>query len=161
MNSSKENNNFYCNLSNEESYKQSIAFDNSPDNPFKKNQKVTKEIEILKKSLLDLQSEKEDLNILLLDKLKELKRSQKNLNREIHKELSKIMSILSHKVRLPLTNILGLANLLTNVANSDNENLEYIELIKISANDLDIITKEFGYYIYDLNYKKKAPTNNH
>nr|WP_315230595.1 hypothetical protein [uncultured Flavobacterium sp.] len=66
-----------------------------------------------------------------------------------------MMFILSHKVRLPLINILGLANLLTNVANSNDENLEYIELIKASAKDLDNITKELGSFIYELNHKKQ------
>lgn len=67
-----------------------------------------------------------------------------------------MMLILSHKVRLPLTNILGLANLLTNVDNSNDENLTYIELIKASAKDLDTITKEFGSLIYRLNQKKET-----
>nr|WP_315145999.1 hypothetical protein [uncultured Flavobacterium sp.] len=48
-----------------------------------------------------------------------------------------------------------MANLLTNVANSNDENLEYIELIKASAKDLDNITKELGSFIYELNHKKQ------
>jgi signal transduction histidine kinase len=154
MNNSKENNSFNCYLSNTKSYSQLVESNNESENTFQTRRKLVVEINSLKKSLSDLQIEKEDLNIQLLQQFKELKRSQKNLNKDLHKGLSEMMFILSHKVRLPLTNILGLANLLTNVENSNDENLAYIELIKVSAKDLDRITKELGSFIYELNHKK-------
>lgn len=90
----------------------------------------------------------------LLQQFKVVKRPKEKLNKDFYKGLEKMMFILSHKVRLPLTNILGLANLLTNVDNSNDKNLTYIELIKASDKDLDTITKEFGSLIYKLNQKK-------
>ncbi|MCZ8229119.1 histidine kinase dimerization/phospho-acceptor domain-containing protein [Flavobacterium sp.] len=116
--------------------------------------KLTSEINDLKKSLIDLQIEKEDLSIQVLQQFKELKGSEKSLKSDIHKGLEEIMFTISHKVRLPLTNILGLANLLTIIGNTNEENLEFIELIKDSARDLDKITKELSSFIYELNHKK-------
>ena len=156
MNNPKENNSFNCYLSNTKSYSQVVESNNEPENTFQTRRKLVVEINSLKKSLSDLQIEKEDLNMQLLQQFKEVKRTQKNLNKDFHKGLEEMMFILSHKVRLPLTNILGLVNLLTNVDNSNDENLAYIELLKASAKDLDNITKELGSFIYELNPKKET-----
>ena len=156
MKNKKENNSFNCYLSNDKSYGQLMDYNNESEDSVLTKRKLVVEINTLKKSLSDLQIEKEDLNMQLLQQLIELKRSQKNLNKDFHKGLEEMMFILSHKVRLPLTNILGLANLLTNVDNSNDENLAYIELLKASAKDLDNITKELGSFIYELNHKKET-----
>ena len=151
-----ENNSFNCYLSNAKSYGQLMDYNNESEDSVLTKRKLVVEINTLKKSLSDLQIEKEDLNMQLLQQFKELKRTQKNLNKDFHKGLEEMMFILSRKVRLPLTNILGLANLLTNVDNSNDENLAYIELLKASAKDLDNITKELGSFIYELNHKKET-----
>ncbi len=156
MKNKKENNSFNCYLSNDKSYGQLMDYNNESEDSVLTKRKLVVEINTLKKSLSDLQIEKEDLNMQLLQQFKELKRTQKNLNKDFHKGLEEMMFILSHKVRLPLTNILDLANLLTNVDNSNDENLAYIELLKASAKDLDNITKELGSFIYELNHKKET-----
>uniref|UniRef100_UPI002625B706 histidine kinase dimerization/phospho-acceptor domain-containing protein n=1 Tax=Flavobacterium sp. TaxID=239 RepID=UPI002625B706 len=147
-------NSFNCYLSNPKNYKQIIALDSEVDTYINTKKKLTSEINDLKKSLIDLQIEKEDLSIQVLQQFKELKGSEKSLKSDIHKGLEEIMFTISHKVRLPLTNILGLANLLTIIGNTNEENLEFIELIKDSARDLDKITKELSSFIYELNHKK-------
>ena len=156
MKNKKENNSFNCYLSNAKSYGQLMDYNNESEDSVLTKRKLVVEIKTLKKSLSDLQIEKQDLNMQLLQQFKELKRTQKNLNKDFHKGLEEMMFILSRKVRLPLTNILGLANLLTNVDNSNDENLAYIELLKASAKDLDNITKELGSFIYELNHKKET-----
>ncbi|OAZ04993.1 histidine kinase dimerization/phospho-acceptor domain-containing protein [Flavobacterium succinicans] len=154
MDNKKEINSFNCYLSNPKNYKQIIALDSEVDTYINTKKKLTSEINDLKKSLIDLQIEKEDLSIQVLHQFKELKSSEKVLKNDIHKGLEEIMFTISHKVRLPLTNILGLANLLTIIGNTNEENLEFIELIKDSARDLDKITKELSSFIYELNHKK-------
>lgn len=154
MDKKKEINSFNCYLSNPKNYKQIIALDSEVDTYINTKKKLTSEINDLKKSLIDLQIEKEDLSIQVLQQFKELKGSEKSLKSDIHKGLEEIMFTISHKVRLPLTNILGLANLLTIIGNTNEENLEFIELIKDSARDLDKITKELSSFIYELNHKK-------
>ncbi|MFY8112195.1 MAG: histidine kinase dimerization/phospho-acceptor domain-containing protein [Flavobacterium sp.] len=154
MDNKKEINSFNCYLSNPKNYKQIIALDSEVDTYINTKKKLTSEINDLKKSLIDLQIEKEDLSIQVLQQFKELKGSEKSLKSDIHKGLEEIMFTISHKVRLPLTNILGLANLLTIIGNTNEENLEFIELIKDSARDLDKITKELSSFIYELNHKK-------
>lgn len=154
MDNKKEINSFNCYLSNPKNYKQIIALDSEVDTYINTKKKLTSEINDLKKSLIDLQIEKEHLSIQVLHQFKELKSSEKGLKNDIHKGLEEIMFTISHKVRLPLTNILGLANLLTIIGNTNEENLEFIELIKDSARDLDKITKELSSFIYELNHKK-------
>lgn len=155
MDNKKEINSFNCYLSNPKNYKQIVALDSEMDTFINTKKKLTSEIHDLRKSLTDLQIEKEDLSLQLLQQFKELKRSEKTLKKDIHKGLEEIMFTISHKVRLPLTNILGLANLLTTIGNSHEENLEFIELIKDSAKDLDKITKELCSFIYELDHKKE------
>lgn len=157
MNNPKESNSFKCYLSNPKNSTQYPEVLENDYNSINTKKKLISEINELRKSLVDLQIEKEDLSLQLLQQFKELKRSERTLKKDIHKGLEEIMFVISHKVRLPLTNILGLANLLTNITNTNEENLEFIELIKESAKDLDKITKELGAFIYELDHNK----NNH
>jgi signal transduction histidine kinase len=154
MENKKEINSFNYYLSNPKNQEQSIIADNETDTYINTEKKLTSEINDLKKSLLDLQIEKEDLSIQVLHLFTELKDSKELLKSDIHKALEVIMFTISHKVRLPLTNILGLANLLTIIGNTNEENLEFIALIKDSAKDLDKITKELSSFIYELNHKE-------
>nr|WP_315155601.1 histidine kinase dimerization/phospho-acceptor domain-containing protein [uncultured Flavobacterium sp.] len=156
MDNKKEINSLNCYLSNPKYYKQIIELDSEMDAFIKTKKKLTSEINDLRKSLADLQIEKEDLSLQLLQQLKDLKRSEKTLKNDFHKGLEEIMFTISHKVRLPLTNILGLANLLTILGNSNEENLEFIALIKDSAKDLDKITKELSTFIFELDHKEEG-----
>lgn len=154
MENKKEINSFNYYSPNPKKQKQNIITDNEIDTYIDTEKKHTSEINDLRKSLLDLQIEKEDLSVQVLHQFTELKDSEELLKSDIHKALEVIMFTISHKVRLPLTNILGLANLLTIIGNTNEENLEFITLIKDSAKDLDKITKELSSFIYELNHKE-------
>jgi signal transduction histidine kinase len=69
--------------------------------------------------------------------------------------LEKIMFMTSHKVRHPITNILGLADLLDHEATSPFELKEYLQHIKQSALKLDTVTKELTNFISTLGQKDK------
>ena len=60
------------------------------------------------------------------------------------------MFITSHRVRQPVTNILGISFELDQPSNSPEEIKEYLEFIKQSAVTLDAFTKELTIFISNL-----------
>ena len=77
MKNKKENNSFNCYLSNAKSYGQLMDYNNESEDSVLTKRKLVVEINTLKKSLSDLQIEKEDLNMQLLQQFKELKKNSK------------------------------------------------------------------------------------
>jgi signal transduction histidine kinase len=155
MENKKEINSVQCFLTNSSYYSRIIEVSNDDPKTAITRKKLVNEIGVLEKSVANLQNEKDRLNLRLLHEQKILKKSNQVFQNDIHNGLEEIMFIVSHKIRVPLTNILGLSNLLTINANSDQENLELIDLIKKSATDLDFFTKELALYIKELDAKRE------
>jgi hypothetical protein len=63
-----------------------------------------------------------------------------------------------HKVRRPITNILGLANVLDHYLKSPATLKKMTGYMKTSALDLDVFTQELTKFIVDL--EEKGKTNN-
>lgn len=73
-------------------------------------------------------------------------------------ELEKMLFITSHKVRQPITNILGLANQLDSPPNSPEEIIKIIGYMKQSALSLENFTSELTSFIYDIKQNQKINT---
>jgi CHASE3 domain sensor protein len=84
----------------------------------------------------------------------ELSNSKVYLKRYI-KGLEELITMTSHRVRVPIVNILGLAEALQESLNSPIELKQIIIYIKESALELDLFTKELTVYMVSLNKKKK------
>lgn len=63
--------------------------------------------------------------------------------------LEEMMFIVSHKMRQPVANILGISNLIDNANNSPDDFKKMIGFMKKSALLLDIFTKELSLFIYE------------
>lgn len=74
-------------------------------------------------------------------------------------ELEKMLFITSHKVRQPITNILGLANQLDSPPNSPEEIIKIIGYMKQSALSLENFTSELTTFIYDIKQNQNINTN--
>ncbi len=85
------------------------------------------------------------LRLLINDK-KKLEEEKK----EHARALQDMIFLTSHKVRLPISNILGIANQMEDCIDSKEELKEMIEYLKQSALTLDICTKEFSNFIYEM-----------
>lgn len=79
-------------------------------------------------------------------------------DQEAHiKALENMLFMISHKVRHPIANILSIANVFEEYANSPEEILKMISFIKEEAMTLDNFTRELTGFIYDLDKKNKLP----
>lgn len=136
----------------------------------------TAELNIANRELLLQNQEKEKRALELIIANKELafqntekeKRASEliKINSELenalayHKEyidgLGKMMFITSHKIRIPVANILGLSKLLEDAINSPEELKLCLNYIQESALSLDAFTKELTLFI--LNLKQKENT---
>jgi CHASE3 domain sensor protein len=85
---------------------------------------------------------------------KELSNAKVYLKRYI-KGLEEMITMTSHKVRVPIANILGLAEALQESLSSPLELKQIIIYIKESALKLDVFTKELTIYMVNLNQKKR------
>ncbi|MBC7845242.1 MAG: PAS domain S-box protein [Flavobacterium sp.] len=74
------------------------------------------------------------------------------------KSLEEMIFMTSHQVRLPIVNLLGLANQLEDATNSKEEVIKIIACIKESATALDKFTKELTSYMSSVNNKEKEKT---
>lgn len=112
------------------------------------------ELIIANKELIFQNQEKEKRALELLNANIELKRAE-----EYHKEyivgIEKMIFMISHKVRQPIANILGLSQLLDLSKDSNAEIEQTLNYIKISAASLDILTKELNTDIIELRQKAK------
>lgn len=112
------------------------------------------ELIIANKELLFQNQEKEKRAQELLNANIELKRAE-----EYHKEyiigIEKMIFMISHKVRQPIANILGLSELLDLSTDSNAEIEQTLDYIKMSAFTLDVLTKELNTNIIELRHKAK------
>ncbi|OOV27538.1 hypothetical protein BXU11_08675 [Flavobacterium sp. LM5] len=152
MENNKSLNSFQCFVSNSSAK----SNNNSSSTSLLLNQKkLIREINFLEKSVVELQKEREKLNLQLLHEKNNYSNSNQFSKNDVQEGLEEIMFIISHKIRLPLTNILGLTNLLSTEHNVDVDNLEIVELIKKSAADLDTFTRELTFFIKTMHRRKK------
>lgn len=71
------------------------------------------------------------------------------------KALEDMLFMISHKVRHPIANILSIASVFEEYANSPEEILKMISFIKDEAMTLDGFTRELTGFIYELDIKNK------
>lgn len=75
---------------------------------------------------------------------------------EYIKELEKMMYKTSHKLRQPIAQILGLAQVINFEKNSPEEIKNILKLFKVSATKLDQFTMEMAKFIYSFVKKRKS-----
>ncbi|TDD93658.1 CHASE3 domain-containing protein [Flavobacterium cellulosilyticum] len=112
------------------------------------------ELVLANKELAFQNKEKEKRALELLSANQELSTTKNNLKRYI-KGLEEMIAMTSHRVRQPIANILGLADILHQSHSSPLELKQIIIYIKESAFKLDVFTKELTDYMVNLNQKKK------
>jgi signal transduction histidine kinase len=118
-------------------------------------EKRAAELGIANHELAFQNSEKEKRAAELIVKNNELGKAEEYLKEHIV-SLEEMMFMTSHKVRQPVANILGLANILGQLVNSHDELITSVNCIKESAEALDSFIKEFTNYIVELDQKWKS-----
>ena len=81
-----------------------------------------------------------------IDDRKRIEEEQK----EYVKNLEKMLFMVSHEVRHPVSQILGIVQILQEYSNLDAESSELISNLKISAADLDLFTKKLSSFMHEL-----------
>lgn len=81
-----------------------------------------------------------------IDDRKRIEEEQK----EYVKNLEKMLFMVSHEVRHPVSQILGIVHILQEHGNLDAESSELISNLKISAADLDLFTKKLSSFMHEL-----------
>jgi len=81
-----------------------------------------------------------------IDDRKKIEEEQK----EYVKNLEKMLFMVSHEVRHPVSQILGIVNILQEHGNLDSESSELISNLKISASDLDVFIKKLSSFMHDM-----------
>jgi chromosome segregation ATPase len=125
-----------------------LAFQNS------EKEKRAAELILANHELAFQNKEKESRAAELVVKNNELGKAEEYLKEHIV-SLEEMMFMTSHKVRQPVANILGLANILGQLVNSHDELMTSVGCIKDSAEALDSFIKEFTNYIVELDQKWK------
>jgi signal transduction histidine kinase len=98
---------------------------------------------------------KQQLNQLVGDNDNENEKREQFLKEYVH-GLEAMMFMTHHKVRQPVANILGMANLIEKHANSPDELKKIADYMKQSALDLDMFTRELTKFVSDLEQKGKS-----
>lgn len=75
------------------------------------------------------------------------------------KSLEEMLFMISHQVRLPVVNLLGLVRQLEDSTNSDEEKMKMMSYIKESLLCLDSYSKELAFYISDVRKNIKNKIN--
>jgi PAS domain S-box-containing protein len=81
-----------------------------------------------------------------IDDRKRIEEEQK----EYVKNLEKMLFMVSHEVRHPVSQILGIVQILQDYSNVDEECKEFISSLKVSAEDLDIFIKRLSSFMHQL-----------
>lgn len=75
---------------------------------------------------------------------------------EYIEELEKMMYMISHEVRQPITHLQGLSNLFDDAVNSSRQNLDkIIEYMRSSVHSLDVFTRDLTKYVSKIMQKRK------
>lgn len=131
---------------------QELAFQNN------EKEKRAAELILANKELAFQNIEKEKRAAELLLANNELKDAHK-LQQENIRGLQEMMYMLSHELRQPIVQILGLTSLFDTLKNSPEETVEMAELIRESARSLDNYTRELTMFIYQAELKAKNELN--
>ncbi|MDP1801872.1 MAG: diguanylate cyclase, partial [Bacteroidota bacterium] len=115
----------------------------------KEKEKRAAELIVANKELAFQNVEKEKRAAELIIANDELKKTEAQLKEHI-RCLEEMMFVISHKVRQPVVNILGLSNLIDLTTNGKEELNQIMLYIKQSALSLDTFTKELTTMIDDL-----------
>lgn len=102
---------------------------------------------------LSIQPVEEGL-IILSNDITDRKKSEKE-KIDYTKDLEEMIFMTSHNLRQPITHILGLASLLNNCNNSEEELIKIGNYLKEAALSLDTFTKELTGFIHALEMKAK------
>jgi signal transduction histidine kinase len=113
------------------------------------------ELTIANKELALQKIEKSKRAIELTFVSKELKKAEKNQH-DYAEGLKEIMFIISHDVRLPLANIIGISELLNQTDNTPEEINQCVDYLKQSALLLETSTKKLAFYIAYLEDRNKT-----
>ncbi|MDP1801535.1 MAG: diguanylate cyclase [Bacteroidota bacterium] len=108
-----------------------------------------KELFVANLELMFQNDEKELKRMELTNSNLELLRMDKHLKGHI-RALEEMMFMISHKVRQPVANILGLANLFDLIKNPSDETKKLVGYNRESALALDLFTQELTIFIGDL-----------
>ena len=123
------------------------------------NEKQAKQLNIANKKLVLQYEEKEKRNLQLISANAKLYAAEK-FQKEYISKLEELMFITSHKVRQPVTNILGISFLMDQDLTSPEDAEQFISYIKESAIVLDDCTKELTILIHSLKQMKKLKMKN-
>jgi len=75
------------------------------------------------------------------------------------KNLEKMLFMVSHEVRSPVSQILGIVQILQESGNLDPESLELISNLKTSAADLDAFTKKLSTFMHELRPESESSSD--
>lgn len=104
---------------------------------------------------LDFQNKEKEKRAAKLIMINEALKNTLAYHKEYIDGLGKMMFIISHKIRIPVANILGLSNLLEDTKNSPEELNLCLNYIKESTLSLDVFTKELATFIISLDQRVK------
>ncbi|MDQ3072390.1 MAG: hypothetical protein M3Q97_03880, partial [Bacteroidota bacterium] len=123
-------------------------------NKISENKQRTAELIAANEALALHYAEKEKRTVELDAAYSELKKAEK-YQKEYIRGLEEMMFMTSHQVRIPITNILGIAGMLEKSMNSPEKLMKLVEYIKQSALILDLFTKDLSIFMADLEQKGK------
>lgn len=123
------------------------------------NEKQAKQLNIANKKLVLLYEEKEKRNLQLISANAKLYAAEE-FQKEYISKLEELIFIILHKVRQPVTNILGISFLMDQDLTSPEDAEQFISYIKESAIVLDDCTKELTFLIHSLKQMKKLKMKN-
>jgi signal transduction histidine kinase len=115
----------------------------------KEKEQRAAELDVANRELVFENLEKEKRATELSLAYNEIKKAEEFL-KQYAKGLEDIIFMTNHRVRRPITNILGLANVLDHYLRSPNTLKKITGYMKISALDLDAFTRELTSFIIDL-----------
>ena len=86
--------------------------------------------------------------------INEKKKREEEKNKHI-KDLEELLFILSHEVRKPVTNLLGIAQMFEKYIDEPDELRKLISHIKSNADSLDEFTKKLTFFVHELEMTEK------
>ena len=107
-------------------------------------------------SFQNIERDKRAAELILANK--ELRDAQESQLRNI-KGLEEMMFMISHELRQPVVQILGITSLFEVLKDSPEETAELAELIRESAKSLDNYTRELTTFVYEAELKAKNELN--